>query len=267
VDYGIFPEQPSLDIPLSKIINTIQRKKPDAAIEGQIYWALDVLVNNVLCPWEYVRDDGTTMRIERLLIDANWGTSRNTVYQFCRMSPFAAVLMPAHGRYVGAKSVPFQDYQRKPGERVGANWRIPISKNSGEVRHVLFDSNHWKSFVHERFSTATGERGCYSLYGRSPQPDAAVPSQALRGDYHRGFATHIVSEYRVVTEGRGRKCDEWSLRPERMDNHWLDDLVMASVAASMQGASMTGAEQPRGGRQRKVRKIRNSASGEVIVRY
>lgn len=256
VDYGIFPEQPTLDIPLSKIVNSLQRKKPEMQIEGQIYWGLDVLINQVLCPWEYTRDDSTLLKIERCVIDANWGTSRNTVYQFCRMSPYAAIVMPAHGKYVGAKSIPFMDYRGKPGERMGANWRIPLAQKTGEVRHVVFDANHWKSFTHTRFATAMGERGCYSLFGRHPQLDAKKPSNVLRGDFHRGFASNIVAEYRVVTEGRGRKCDEWSIRPERPDNHWLDCMSMAGIGASMQGASTTGAEQARGGRMRKKRRMK-----------
>ena len=40
------------------------------------------------------------------------------------------------------------------------------------------------------------------------------------------------------TEGRGRTVDEWKLRPEHVDNHWLDGLVGCAVAASMQGVSL-----------------------------
>ena len=47
-----------------------------------------------------------------------------------------------------------------------------------------------------------------------------------------------MAEYRVKTEGRGRKVDEWKMRPEASDNHWLDGIVGAAVAASMLGASI-----------------------------
>jgi phage terminase large subunit GpA-like protein len=53
---------------------------------------------------EWPRDDGAAMRIDRCLVDANWGTSTDVVYQFCRQSRHAAVLMPSHGRFVGAGS-------------------------------------------------------------------------------------------------------------------------------------------------------------------
>ena len=74
---------------------------------------------------EWRRDDGAMVRVDRCLIDANWGVSTDVVYQFCRQSPFAGVLLPSHGRYVGASSIPFSEYKRKRGDRVGHNWRIP----------------------------------------------------------------------------------------------------------------------------------------------
>jgi hypothetical protein len=34
--------------------------------------------------------------------------------------------------------------------------------------------------------------------------------------------------------------DEWRMRPEAQDNHWLDGLVGCAVAASIQGAVLPG---------------------------
>jgi hypothetical protein len=42
----------------------------------------------------------------------------------------------------------------------------------------------------------------------------------------------------VKTAGRGRIVDEWKLRPDRSDNHWLDCLAGCAVCASMLGATM-----------------------------
>jgi len=56
------------------------------------------------------------------------------------------------------------------------------------------------------------------------------------------IAEHLTSEYRVKTEGRGRTVDEWKLRVDGLDNHWLDCLVGAAVAASMQGAVLFGTD-------------------------
>jgi hypothetical protein len=72
-------------------------------------------------------------------------------------------------------------------------------------------------------------KGCLSLFGD-------------RADQHRLLAEHLTAEYRVKTEGRGRTVDEWKMRPERGDNHWLDCLVGCAVAASIQGAVLLGTE-------------------------
>jgi hypothetical protein len=55
------------------------------------------------------------MKVSRCLIDANWGNSTDVVYQFCRQSAHGAVVMPSHGKYVGAASTPFAEYLPKRG--------------------------------------------------------------------------------------------------------------------------------------------------------
>ncbi|WP_409994273.1 terminase gpA endonuclease subunit [Pirellula sp. SH-Sr6A] len=149
-------------------------------------------------------------------------------YQFCRQSQFAGIVMPSHGRFVGASSQPFSEYKRKPGDRVGHNWRIPNVHGKRVVRHVVYDTNFWKTFVHARLAVAMGDRGCLSLFGDTP-------------DTHRLLAEHLSAEYHVRTEGRGRIVDEWKQRPERGDNHWFDCVVGCAVAASMQGVSLPDA--------------------------
>ena len=56
------------------------------------------------------------------------------------------------------------------------------------------------------------------------------------------FAEQVTAEYFVRTEGRGRTVDEWKLRPEQSDNHWLDCLVGCAVGASMQGVVLFGTD-------------------------
>ena len=128
------------------------------------------------------------------------GYSTDVVYQFCRPSPHSAIVMPSHGRFVrpGNSSVPFHDYKRKHGDRVGLNWRIPNVQGRRSVRHVVFDTNYWKSFAHARLAVPMGDKGCLSLFGDRP-------------DLHRLLAEHLTAEYRVKTEGRGRTVDEWKL--------------------------------------------------------
>ena len=227
IDYGTEPDQkqpPGAYFTLRDIRRTLAKAAPRAGQEGAIYAGLERLADAKLGR-EWRRDDGAMVRVDRCLIDANWGVSTDVVYQFCRQSPFAGVLLPSHGRYVGASSIPFSEYKRKRGDRVGHNWRIPNVAGKRAVRHVLFDTNFWKSFVHARLGVPLGDPGCLSFLGHKPEQ-------------HRLLAEHLTAEYRVKTEGRGRTVDEWKLRASGLDNHWLDCLVGAAVAASIQGASL-----------------------------
>ena len=117
------------------------------------------------------------MRIERCLIDANWGSSTDVVYQFCRQTrPCRRSSCPATAGSSGASSMPFSEYKRQPGDRVGHNWRIPNVQGKRAVRHVVFDTNYWKSFVHARLAVAMGDRGCLSLFGDRPTSIGSSPS-------------------------------------------------------------------------------------------
>lgn len=228
VEYGTFPDQQRPYFTLRDARHTLAAVTNGSGLEGSIYAGLETLTARVLVR-EWRRDDGAMLRIERCLIDANWGSSTDVVYQFCRQSAHAGIVLPSHGRFVGASSQPFSEYKRKPGDRVGHNWRMPNVAGKRSVRHVLFDTNYWKSFVYARLGVAMGDRGCLSLFGDS-------------AEVHRLFAEHLTSEYRVKTEGRGRTVDEWKQRPERADNHWFDCLVGTAVAASTQGAVLPGTQ-------------------------
>jgi hypothetical protein len=228
LDYGAYPDQRRAYFTLRDAQRTLQVVAKGAGLEGAIYAGLEALAGELLGR-EWKREDGAYLKVERALVDANWGTSTDVVYQFCRQSAHAAVLLPCHGRFVGASSIPFSEYRRKRGDRVGHNWRIPNVQGRRAIRHALFDSNYWKSFVHARLAVAMGDKGCLSLFGRDPEA-------------HRLLAEHLTSEYRLKTEGRGRVVDEWKLRPETSENHWLDCLVGCAVAASIQGAVLPGTD-------------------------
>ena len=226
VDYGTYPDQQRPYFTLRDARQTLATVTKATGLEGSIYAGLDALTTSYLGR-EWQRDDGAMLRIERCLIDANWGSSTDVVYQFCRQSAHAGIILPSHGRFVGASSQPFSEYKRRPGDRVGHNWRMPNVAGKRAVRHAVFDTNYWKTFVHARLAVAMGDRGCLSLFGENP-------------DQHRLLAEHLTAEYRVRTEGRGRTVDEWKQRPERGDNHWFDCLVGCAVAASIQGSVLEG---------------------------
>jgi len=228
LDYGVFPDQHRPYFTLRDARHTLAAATKATGLEGSIYAGLELLTHSLINR-EWRRDDGANLPIERCLIDANWGNSTDVIYQFCRQSAHPGIVMPSHGRFVGASSQPFSEYKRRPGDRVGHNWRIPSVQGKRVVRHVVFDANYWKSFAYSRLAVPMGDRGSLSLFGDKPER-------------HRLFAEHLTAEYRVRTEGRGRQVDEWKIRPERSDNHWFDCLVGASVAASIQGSVLDGTQ-------------------------
>jgi phage terminase large subunit GpA-like protein len=222
IDYGAWPDQKRNRFTLQDADPTIQKVIKVGGFEGQLYKALESLVNEKM-QQAYLREDGAEIHIERIMIDANWGQSTDTVYQFCRQSEYSGIVLPAHGRYIGASSRSMTEYKKKKGERLGFNWFMPAVAGKRAIRHVVFDTNFWKSFVHARLGVLKGDKGSLTLWGKSPMA-------------HQCFAEHLTAEYRVKTVGLGREVDEWKLRPDKSDNHWLDCLAGCAVGASMQGS-------------------------------
>ena len=124
IDYGTYPDQRRPYFTLRDARTTLSLATKASGLEGAIYAGLERLTIDFLGR-DWRRDDGAMLRIERCLIDANWGSSTDVVYQFCRQSAHAGIVMPSHGRFVGASSQPFSEYKRRPGDRIGLNWRIP----------------------------------------------------------------------------------------------------------------------------------------------
>lgn len=224
IDYGTWPDQQRRMYSLSDANPTIQSIFPQMGFEGSLYAALTALTKDMMQK-EWPREDGAMLKIERAMIDANWGQSTDIVYQFCRQSTYSSIILPSHGRFVGASSKPMTEYRKKPGDRLGLNWMIPNVMGKRAIRHVIYDTNFWKSFIHARLAVAIGDKGCLSFYGRTPM-------------HHQVIAEHLTAEYRVKTAGRGRTVDEWKIRPQRNDNHFLDCLAGCAVCGSMLGATL-----------------------------
>ena len=239
VAYGAWPEQARTYFSLREATRSLARAKPDAGLEGSIYNGLEKLTAQLLGR-EWKRDDGALLRVGRCLVDANWGESTDVVYQFCRQSVHASTLLPSHGIGVGASSRPMSEYKKKPGERTGHNWRIPSVRGKRAVRHVIYDTNYWKSFVHSRLAVPVGDKSSLTLFGSKPI-------------IHRLYAEHLTAEYCIPTEARGRIVNEWKIKPNRPDNHWFDCTVGCAVAASMSGIALES-QQParRHGKRRRV---------------
>lgn len=239
VDYGAYPDQGRTYFGLREVHKTLAMLKPHTAFEGYLYDGLEKLSGNLLSK-QWQTEVGGDMRISRLMIDANWGDSTAVVKQFARESNYAALILASHGRGITADRKPLNDYQPRPGERTGWNWRImPLPD-----RHILYDTNSWKTFVAQRICSANGEAGNLSIYQASPTQ-------------HRMIAEHGTAEYPTATEGGGRVVNVWKLRPGR-ENHLLDCLVGCAVGASEQGMLFVGHQPSTGEKKRPRRRLQVS---------
>jgi uncharacterized protein YbaA (DUF1428 family) len=208
-----------------------QGRRLKAPFESKIHFALEQLAEQLLAR-KFRRDDGTEMLTSRLGIDANWGKTTDLVKRFCRYSGDRR-LTPMHGRFVGATTKPFDEWQRREGwlfedqihtgvEKV--SWVIPAATTG--IRHVLVDTNHYKTFLHNRLAAPLGTPGSIVLFQAEPK-DHEMFSQHLGG-----------SERPEPVTAKGRTVDEWSELPSRYDNDWLDCLVGCLCLASIEGACL-----------------------------
>jgi hypothetical protein len=224
IDYGPYPKQtrsyfsageprPAMD-ELPGMVG-----KPAKAV---VYAGLTAVAEQILGAGYRQEESGDEFRVERCLVDANWGELTEVVYDFCRRSPFAEKLLPSHGKFYGASSQPM--VPKPDDERRGPGWaRKRAGSGAARGRHIVFDSNYWKSFVADRLRTDRGSPGCLLFHAPG------------RGG-HQLLADHLTAEYPVTVEqkGGGRVVDEWKDKPNR-DNHLWDTLVGATLAASIAG--------------------------------
>lgn len=231
VDYGAFPDQRRTYFTLGEVNKTLATEYPTGGSESQLRSGLTDLTQLLLSS-EWRQDGDRRMKVGRCLIDANWEQSTNIVYQFCRQSPNAAVLLPTHGKGIGAKSAPMASWGPKDGELSGLNWKVrPTMTKRAPIKHGIIDTNFWKSFVHGRLAQPIGDRGSLSLF---------KADQHL----HQMLGDQLTAEKRTTVETNGRKVEEWDVKTVNADNHWLDCLVGCAVGASMLGASLREHQQP-----------------------
>lgn len=234
VDYGVWPEQGKSYYTLQEIDRTIQIETGIGSLEASWLSGLRRL-ESFLLGRQYLRDDGQPMNLERIVIDANYGPSTQTIYSFVRQSEHRTMWLPWHGKGLTSTEKPMSTWPIKPGDIAGENWRIkPTQGRTQEPRHVIAETNYWKSFVHGRLMQPDGEQGAMMLFKGTPLQ-------------HRMFADHLTAEKPEVDNRRERNLVVWHALPNR-DNHLFDCLVMATVAASTLGVKlrdMHAAPRPR----------------------
>jgi len=228
VDYGTWPDQHASYFSRATMRFTMQQELPGSSLQAAIYHALEQLIE-FLAGREWERESGGIQSMDRILIDANWGESTPTVYQFCRQSKYRSILTPSHGEGVGPNNRPMSEHEIKPTEKIGLEWKLVRNAKKRPIPYLLIDTNFWKTFAVSRWATLMGGRGCLSVFGEVPAD-------------HKMFADEQCSEYRVPTQGRGRKVDVWQIKPTNPDNDWWDCVVGCCVAASMEGVTLEGTQ-------------------------
>lgn len=230
VDYGVYPKQTRSFFKLSDAYPTLLMSSPSSSLEAALYNGASNLFFDMFSR-EYLREDGVEIPLKRLLIDANWGQSTDIIYKCVADSDYRNYITPAHGQYLGASSKPWGERKFNKGDFVGNHWLSPNKAERHKIRHVVFDSNFWKSAFFARITAHPGDVGRLTIDGAA--------------DEHTLFAQHLSAEYAVPTEARGRRVDEWKLREAHYtDNHWFDCAVGSCVAASMCGAKLPVVGEP-----------------------
>lgn len=241
VDYGTYPDQRRSYFAARDARVTLAKATGKARLDEQLYAGLDMLVTQLMAREWRREGDGAALRFEKILIDANWGDATDTVYLFCRRSPHAAILLPTHGRFYGAKTRPMNDSPPKQGERRGWSWYSDVCPQRKQ-RRAFIDVNAWKTRMHSLMGVPMGGAGCISLFG--DQPEA-----------HKMFADHLAAEFPVRVTANNRSVTEWQVKPHRPDNDFLDCLVGCGVAASMLGVDIVDGG---GAGARRVRRVKLS---------
>lgn len=233
VDYGTFPDQGGIRLSLQEVHYSLASAFPNATEEERIASGCRAAIEMLAQDWR--SESGGVLRMDRILIDSGWGQHTATVRAAVRAT--RAPVNTSKGFAIGAKHTKqIAEGRRKPGERVGLNWRMtdPIRSGIG-VREVQFDSNFWKSWVASRFRTPVGVPGSLEICGDSPAD--------IRR--HTQLARQFEAEESVLVEAAGRRVEEWLIRRPGLDNHFLDCVVLASVAANIAGVRIRDAEVKR----------------------
>lgn len=225
IDYGAFPDQGITYFTLAQARQTLAKKYPRAGLEGRTKAGLsdciDYLVARV-----FKTPTGLEHRVRRIGVDAAWGPVTKIVQEVCRTHTHASLLLPCFGRGITPTQAPMESWRKVDGERRGL--KLLLRPTTGGGRHMLIDTNFWKTFVHNRFGTADGDKGSLCF----PKPRARYKTE------HKMLAEHIRAESRKHIIGEERRGDVYTLPASKPDNHLWDCLVNSAALASLEGVKL-----------------------------
>lgn len=219
IDYGAFPDQPRAYFTLGDASPTLQSASGILQPEGSVRWGLGQLAERLAKPW---CQGGGSLSIDKVLVDTGWLT--DVVYRFIAESPYM-FLVPAKGKGIKAGGRPMDEWTRKQGEQHGLNWLVHSADNSRRMRWIQHDVDWWKTFFAGRCAAPEGSPGSLAVFGE-------------KQEQHRLLVDHLAAESCTKTYGNGRELWEWKNKPGS-DNHLFDAGIMATVAASTLGVSLS----------------------------
>lgn len=249
IDYGTYPDQDRRMFAHRDVKKTLKRASQFGTEEEWIFDGLMTLKERIMYT-DYMKPDGSMLYPNLVPIDR--GYKPDVVETFCR-DYGEGVFIPMIGVGVKAKQKSLTDIMGRDILLKGFNW---LKKNSAKYKKVpvlYADVNFYKTFVHERLLTSPGANGCLSLF------NVDNPKQ------HEMIANHLRSEeYEIVTaEGTGRSSPEWEKIPNR-DNHFFDNVVGCTVAASVLGISLPNVKMEVVETEKKLKRIKRvSYEGSV----
>lgn len=187
-----------------------------------------------LCQHEFTREgDGAQMQIEKIGIDSRYQTE--VVRDAYRESKNKGRLQLCMGQFYGVKTKPQRHKVIKKRSGAAKGFGYYLTPAVQGIQTLEIDSNRLKTFVHQRYATAMGDPGSFSLYEADPI-------------YHELNADHEKAEFFHRLEGPWGEVDEWEVKPGRPDNDGFDCSVGCVAIASLQGAKMVGVEDREDGR-------------------
>lgn len=238
IDYGAYPDQKAPYWTTSDARRTMQLVHQGSGLEAAVHAGLRAIMDELSCR-DFVRQDGTAIRITAGLIDYGYGPLTDTVFSALSASSHAATWKPSKGRGITAANKPMirGEYEQRPGDRLGHHWLQTRGLKARQSLQVQFDANYWKSFVMRRLAAAIGDHSALTVFGQAAHE-------------HQLLIDHLAAETAVETTGRGRTVQQWTQKPSKPDNHFFDCLAGCAVAASVSGLLLEAAATPAPARRR-----------------
>ena len=218
---GTWPDQKTLSFNHSKPPRPLgvlkeYRGMTDAT---RICEALEDLLD-FLCDREWIREDGSPMRLRRVGVDVN-GFYSDDLKKALRQSKWASLIAPTFGMGITARKIAISRLPHNKNKKsIGPEW-APKKKSPGEIQCYIFDANHWKTRFHKQLALPKSARGSLLMHKAPPE-------------VHRRSAEGYRAETPTEETAYGRTIHEWSLLPGH-ENHPLDCAVGCMVMASMCG--------------------------------